>query len=203
MKEIKPYLTANEALTGLDNGGRFYNFLTEEGDGVISEAELTKVAGWMSTKQSRILLLALSMSKLDEASKELVFSKLDEESKAHLEKYNPIKLDISEVVEKGVLGTNIIVTGTPRHLRSGGNFTGFVLIPAGSVLMPMPIHEVYDVYEISDSQTQAKLLLAETINTNKLPAENLLIGGILKEHKPNDVMSPPIKYLEIHYFIKL
>ena len=37
MKKIIPYKSSNEALTALDNGGRFYNIFTKAGDGVITQ----------------------------------------------------------------------------------------------------------------------------------------------------------------------
>ena len=48
-----PYRTVRNALTSIDNGGRFYNLLTKANDGNISTSELGKVAGSFSDKQKR------------------------------------------------------------------------------------------------------------------------------------------------------
>ena len=40
MQLISPYNSASEALSSLDNGGRFFNFLTDANDGEIEAEEL-------------------------------------------------------------------------------------------------------------------------------------------------------------------
>lgn len=45
MKKIESYIDVNDAISDLDNGGRFYNLFTHADDGIISQAELGKVGG--------------------------------------------------------------------------------------------------------------------------------------------------------------
>ena len=73
MKKIEPYRNINDAISNLDNGGRFYNILTKADDGIISKSELGKVGGIFNDKQQMILFLELSISKLDNGKKMLSF----------------------------------------------------------------------------------------------------------------------------------
>jgi len=51
MKKVNPYRYVDEALSSLDNGGRFYNIFTKAMDGIISKSELGKVGGVFNDKQ--------------------------------------------------------------------------------------------------------------------------------------------------------
>lgn len=55
MRKIAPYKTAKNALASLDNGGRFYNVLTQANDGDVTSAELAKVTGVFSDMQKMIV----------------------------------------------------------------------------------------------------------------------------------------------------
>ena len=61
MKKITPYKTTRNAITAMDNGGRFYNLLTKANDGNVSTSELAKVAGVFSDKQKMVLYLDMSL----------------------------------------------------------------------------------------------------------------------------------------------
>jgi len=77
MKRISPYKEINEALSSLDNGGRFYNILTKSNDGIISQSELGKIGGLFNDKQKIILFLEMSMTSLKDEEKQVIISKLD------------------------------------------------------------------------------------------------------------------------------
>ncbi len=78
MKQIIPYQHITEALTQLDNGGRFFNLFTKAEDGQISSAELSKVAGMFNEKQQLVLFLELSMSQLSKEDQLSIIAKLDD-----------------------------------------------------------------------------------------------------------------------------
>jgi hypothetical protein len=122
MKQIHPYKTVDEALTSLDNGGRFYNLFTQAEDGTITQAELAKVSGLFNEKQKLVLFLDLSLSKLDSDSREQVISKLDDNLKATYQKYKPAVMSPSEVNKIGTKSSNIAVTGIPEMKESRNYF---------------------------------------------------------------------------------
>lgn len=45
MQELKPFATLGPLKKAIDNGGRFYNFLADADDEVVSRDELAKAAG--------------------------------------------------------------------------------------------------------------------------------------------------------------
>jgi hypothetical protein len=90
--KIEPYRNINDAISNLDNGGRFYNILTKADDGIISKSELGKVGEIFNDKQQMILFLELSISKLDNVKKNVIISKLDENFQNIYLKHKPIEL---------------------------------------------------------------------------------------------------------------
>lgn len=185
MNKVEPYKTINEALLSLDNGGRFYHVLTKADDGIISQAELGKIAGRFSDKQKMVLFLELATSRLESTDKEILISKLDERLQEAYLKYRPQNLLPSEVNEKGLLSSNIILTGVPKLIDSKSDFSGFIMVPlmVGDVMTfsMIPIIDDYDVYELRDEESSESFIIAHTKDPQKLPNQKIIIAGVLKE----------------------
>jgi len=190
MEIVKPYTEINEAILSLDNGGRFYNLLTKAEDGIISQAELGKIGGIFNDKQKMILFLELSISKLKQTEKEIIISKLEERLKSDYLKYKPQNLLPSEVHEKGILSSNMILTGVPELIDSKSDFNGFIMIPimTGSVttFSLIPMIDNYDVYELRDEKTSETFIIAHARSSEKLPNRKIIVAGVLKELEENE-----------------
>ncbi len=208
MKEISPYTSSVQAAKTLDNGGRFFNVFTKEDDGVITKAELNKVAGLLSGKQQMILHLELLLSDLDDNQKSAVLMKLDDSLKNTYKKYRPEKLTVAEALNRGKLSSNVIISGIPKIMDSKTEFNGFIMIPimTGKVttFSMIPIIDQYDVYEVRDELTDTKVIIAHAKGQQKLPQKRLAIGGVLKELKVSKREdSTSDKYLEAYYYSHL
>lgn len=205
MKQITPFTSRQEALTVLDNGGRFYNLITKANDGNINSAELGKVAGIMSDKQRMVLYLELSLSKLSDDSRKEILKTLSPDLKSAIKKYAAQYLLPSEANEKGILAKNSIIEGVPKYVESKSDFSGFIMVPimTGKVttFMMIPIINHYNIYELRDNISSETFLIAHSKESDKLPEKRMTFGGILKElKKKKDEEAPASNYLEIHYF---
>jgi len=205
MKQIIPYQNITEALSQLDNGGRFYNLFTKAGDGEINIAELTKVAGMFNERQKLILFLELSLSQLPKEEQIDIISKLDDRLRRDFLRFKAQELMASEAEERGLLSANAIITGVPKLKDSKSEFQGIVLIPisTGKVMtfVPIPIIDQYDVYEVRDDHSSETFLIAHYRGKSKLPAEKIKVAGILKEIEIKvDGVKSKRKFLEINYY---
>ncbi|WP_299439420.1 hypothetical protein [uncultured Aquimarina sp.] len=206
MKKIEPYKDINEAITSLDNGGRFYNILTKADDGVISKAELGKIAGLFSNKQTMILFLELAISRLEEGAKKQLISNLTDDLKSMYVEYAAQVLLPSEANDKGSLSKNTIITGIPKKIASKSDFNGFIMVPivAGKVttFTMIPIIDTYDVYEIVEEESSETFIIAHAKGSHKLPEKRIQVAGVLKELKSKkDEKSGIKKYLEAVYYL--
>ncbi len=187
MEKIEPYRTLEEALRALDNGGRFYNILTKADDGEITPAEIGKAAGIFNDKQQMVLFLELATSRLTEQEKAALAAKLEDDLQARYQKYKPREFLPSEAGIQEALAANVIITGVPKHVESKTEFSGFVMVPimVGKVmtLMPIPINQQYDVYELRDEVLADTFLIAHAKGEDKLPEERIRVGGVIKELK--------------------
>ena len=208
MKKVTPYKTARNAMAALDNGGRFYNFLTDAKDEVISTPELAKAAGLFSGKQNMVIFLEMALLELDESAKSEVISKLSDDLVKSRKKYLPNIYLPSEAIKNGRPAQSAIVTGVPKLIDSKEEFTGFIFIPivAGNVttMMLIPIIEQYDVYHLFDVNTSQDFLIAHVKGKNKLKEELTRCGGVLKELNQKKSDSSPKKlFLETLYYSKV
>jgi hypothetical protein len=205
MKHIQPYTSTAEALTSLDNGGRFYNILTEAEDGKISSGELGKVGGLFNDRQRMILFLEMSVSRLDAAAKARVLSLLDDKLMESYHKHRAQKLTPSEAQEKGIIARNAIITGIPKMIESRKDFKGFILIPimAGKAMtvIPVPIVDRYDVYEVRNETSAGTFLIAHARGEQRLAEEKIVVAGVLKEIKMEKGEGVR-KFLEINYYFR-
>lgn len=208
MTEVKPYLEFNDAITALDNGGRFYNLWTKADDGIISTSELAKAGGQYNDKQNMILFFEMSISSLSEIDQQQIISKLEPKLKETYLKYKPIQLVPNEVDTKGILASNVIITGIPKLIDSKSTFSGFVFMPmqidGTTSFMMIPLSDIYDVYEIRDDEKDAKFLIAHAKGSTQLSENRMKVGGILKEFKPEkNEDSKSKKFLEITHHMKI
>lgn len=205
MKKITPYKTTRNAITAMDNGGRFYNLLTKANDGNVSTSELAKVAGVFSDKQKMVLYLEMSLMSLDENSKSSVIRLLSDDLAIAHNKYKSQILTPSKAKEIGIISKNAIITGIPEYVKSNSDFNGFIMIPimAGSVMtMTMiPIVDQYDIYKIRDQKSDKDFLIAHARSSKKLPQQLIKCGGVLKELKTKkEEKLPKNKFLETIYY---
>lgn len=206
MEIVKPYSNINDALSSLDNGGRFYNLFTKANDGLISEAELSKTGSILDDKQTLILLLEMSISKLKKSDKEVVISKLDEKLKKSYLKYKPKNLLPAEIKKKGVLSSNAILTCIPKLVDSKSSFNGFIMVPimvnSVTTFSPIPIIESYDIYELKDEVSSETFIIAHSKDFKKLPNKKITVGGVLKEFDiTEDEKGDDQMFLEVLYYI--
>lgn len=207
MKQIVPYKTARNALSALDNGGRFYNLITQANDGHVTKAELARVAGVFTDRQKMVLYLEMSISELDQQAVKDIRSSLSDDLKLAYKRYCPQHLLPSEAQLQGRISANAIITGVPTFVKSNSDFTGFIMMPISTgkttTFMMIPIIDVYDVYEIRDHKTAREFLIAHARGSVKLPAKPVRCGGIIKELKPDKktkTRTKPKKFLETLYY---
>ncbi len=204
MKQIIPYQNITEALTQLDNGGRFYNLFAKAENGQITAAELTKVAGMFNERQKLILFLELSISKLPKHDQVDIISKLEDKLRRDFLKYKAQELMASEAEERGILAANAIITGVPIVKESKSEFKGIILIPisTGKVMtfIPVPIIDQYDIYEVRDDHSSETFLIAHHRGKEKLPNEKIKVAGVIKELEIKDSAKTHQKFLEVNYY---
>ena len=204
MKKIITYNSAAEALDALDNGGRFYKTETQANDGIIDKSELEHLGGTFADRQQMILFLAMSIIKLEESEKELVFSKLDSDLIKAYEKFKPKELPPSKAKLKGTLSSNVIIIGTPELIDDSSNFKGSIMFPRSvgnsSILMMTPLVEEYDVYKIKDETSPKSFTVAHLNEFDKIYDKKMILGGVIKELKiSEDEYEIRDKFLDITY----
>lgn len=202
MKEVTAFNTTEDAIVSLDNGGRFFDMMSKPDDGVISQAEVAKVAGVFSDKQSTVLFLDMALANLSSEERTRIVSHLSPTFKAAYEKYKPLWLFPSEAARNGVASSSVIVTGVPTLLRSVKDFVGFILVPAVKAFVLIPLIDKYDVYEIRDEVSSDIFLIAHAKGAGKLPQKMVKVAGIVKQLKARKEEEDGSKnYLEVLYFM--
>jgi len=101
VKKLTPYKNKRFAIAALDNGGRFYNLLTNADDGEISAAELSKAAGVFSDRQQMFIYLEMAVSELNEQSISDIYKHLSPSLKDAAKKYRPTHYSPAEAATKG------------------------------------------------------------------------------------------------------
>ncbi len=185
MRKIAPYRTRRNALAALDNGGRFYNILTQADDGEISTAELAKVAGAFTDKQKMFLYLDMSLSRLDKEDADSVLNSMSSDLKRSYRQFKPKHYRPSEASKRGRASKSATVTGIPHYVKSNSDFNGFIMIPVSTgkvtTFVMVPIIDHYDVYEVRDIESSEDFLVAHARGATKLTKTPTTIGGILKQ----------------------
>jgi len=205
MRKIKPYKNSGSAVSSLDNGGRFYNLLTQADDGEITPAELSKVVGLFSNRQQVHLCLEMSICELEEAAEKEIVGMLSPSLKASFKKFRPSYFSPAEAAQKGKPGESAIVTGIPKHVESCADFNGFIMIPMSTgkttTMIMVPLIDRYDVYELRSQVSDQKFMIAHARSQRKLPRVNTRFGGIIKKLQPKKGESQKHKvFLETLYY---
>lgn len=208
MQEIIPYAGSEAALEALDNGGRFYNLLTKAGDDLIEPAELARVAGALGSRQRMFLFLEMALWNCSPEEQAVVRSHFSGSLREGAEEHAPQVLSPSLARDQGVAGRCAIITGYPRFIEDKTVFQGVILIPmhVGKVmtLMPVPIHDQYDVYELRDEESSETTFIANVRGRPRLPERMTRFGGILKEtREKKDADEPGGLFLEGCYLTAL
>jgi hypothetical protein len=206
MKIVEPFQSIQQAARSLDNGGRFYDFLSRADDGVITTAELAKAAGVYSERQQSILYFSMSISTLDEGSRTRILESLTEAGLEAYKKYRPLECMASEAAWSGRSSQSMVITGVPQYIESNTAFNGFitVTVPSGKSisLVLIPIMDKYDIYRIRDHVSSETFLIAHARGDERLPEVNMKVGGILKELRTGkDPDSRVTTFLEAFYYI--
>ncbi|WDF70520.1 hypothetical protein PQ465_09130 [Sphingobacterium oryzagri] len=200
MRKIEPFESVAEALATLDNGGQFYNFLTHAEDGLISTAEVSKVAGLFVGKKQVVLYLQLVLSKLSQADLEVVFSKFDESLKLCYREYAGKRLAIDELDDSLDIGAAVVLQGSAWPATDRSELHGFVFIMAAGAMMPVPIIEAYDIYRFTDA-SNAAFPVVHTKGKAPFPSDRITIAGVVKELKSEKKGERAKRYVEACYYV--
>jgi|GEM_PF-457619 len=205
MKKIVPYKTKHGALKALDNGGRFYNLLTDADDGKIASAELAKVAGVFTDKQKMFLYLDMALAELDPGDADAVIQSMSLELRSAYSQYRPAHYTPHQATKQGKASASATVTGIPHYVKSSSDFVGFIMIPIvtgkATTFTMVPIIDYYDVYEVRDMKTSHDFLIAHARGSKELPQVPTIVGGILKKLQGDKNRIPKHKlYLEAVYY---
>lgn len=207
MKQIIPFTSYQEAIEALDNGGSVFDLFSHAGDGIISPAELGKVAGVTHDKQAMILYLMMSISRLDNHSRERILAHLDNELFDWYEKYRPVHMSAGQMKEIGKAGISSTLVGTPKKISSSTSLGGTVMVPVvvGAVtsFTMVPIENSYEVYELRAEESGAVVMVAHDNEKESLPERKLRIGGILTSiTKPGPENQDNKVFLDVKFYME-
>ena len=77
-----------------------------------------------------------------------------------------------------------------------------ILVGKVMVMVPVPIIDHYDVYEVRDDHSSETFLIAHARGEDKLPTDKIVVAGVLKELKANEEEEVGTgKFLEVEYFV--
>ena len=204
MEKIIPFLNKQEALKSLDNGGRFYNFLSSAQDGKITTAEMAKAAGVFSNEQKMWLFFEMATKNLNREDKALIIEQFSDKLKESYNEENPKWLKENSI--DGNTAKSVIVFGVPAKVEEKSDLQSFIMVPiitAGTMTFTLiPIFDNYEVYEIDLGSQGDKFLLAHNKTSQPLPAQEIYCGGVLKEMKKGKGEEAVTEqFLEIMYFM--
>ena len=203
MEQITLFKSASQAIDTLDNGGEFYNIFTKADDDLISQSEVSKVAGGRLEKQKAVLFLNLAMSGLTEREQQEIEGRFDDKLSDNFNKYKPTEIQSLQAFETLKAGTGVVITGIPRKIDGEGVITGYISIPVIDVFTLIPISETYVVYEIKDENSGERVLVAHDKDAGLLPEIKLKIVGVVKQFQlAQDDDSEFEKFIEVDYFVE-
>ena len=183
MKQIIPYTSFQEAIEAFDNGGKFFHLFSHAHDGVVSPAELGRVAGVANNKQAMTLYLVMSISRLENRSREKVLARLDSHLFEIYEKYRPVHMSLEQLIERGKPGISTTIVGTLKKVTNTDNLAGTILVPlvvgSETSFSMVPLEDSYEVYEMSSEYTDRTVIVAHHKEKISLPERKLRVGGML------------------------
>lgn len=207
MKHIIPYTSFQEAIDAFDNGGKFFNLFSHAHDGVVSPAELGKVAGVANDKQAMILYLVMSISRLDNRARERVLARLDSHLFDIYEKYRPVHMSLDQMLERGKSGISATVVGSIKKISTSTDFGGSIIVPvvvgAETSFTMVPIEDSYEVYELRSDHSDKVGMVAHHKEKESLPERKLRIGGLLTSLNQADATNQThTVFLEAQYYME-
>ena len=110
----------------IDNGGHFYNFLTDADDYVVTRAELAKAAGVFTAGVNAFLFLEMAQQELRSDDRKSIIDLLESDLRKEYRRAGPQTLVPSAVEKDGTAGRSVIVTGYPRFVEDRTQFSGFI-----------------------------------------------------------------------------
>lgn len=110
MRELKPYRTMQGLQKAIDNGGRFYNILTDADDHVVTKAELAKAAGVFTAGVNAFLFLEMAQQELQSNDRRSIIDLLESDLRKEYRRSGPQTLVPSAVEKDGTAGRSVIVT---------------------------------------------------------------------------------------------
>lgn len=207
MKQIVPYTSFQEAIQSFDNGGTIFNLFSHAKDGVVSPAELGKVAGVAHDHQTMILYMVMAISRLDKRSKERILARLDAELFDLYEKYRPVHMSLDEMATRGKAGISTTIVGTPKKISTTTEFSGSIMVPlivdTVTSFSVVPILTTYDVYELRSDDGLVSVTVAHHKEKSPLPERKLRLGGMLTSlNHSDDAQKSAAIFLEVQYFLE-
>lgn len=205
MKSIVPFANVTDALTSLDNGGRFYNWVSKANDGKISTSELAKAAGVFTDKERMMLFLEMSLMQLSDDEKQQIWERLSTDLVQSFQKHAPQQMLPSEARLHAKPSSMVVVKGVTRWVESKDQFSGFIMVPimidkVTSFTM-IPIVEQYDLYELRDHESDEYFLIAQAKGSERLPDQTMQFGGVIRELRSRqDKKSERGVFLEAIYY---
>jgi hypothetical protein len=205
MRTIEPYKTFRGAAKALDNGGRFYNLLTQAGDKVVAASELARAAGVLSAGAQAFVHFEMALMALPPAEKAELVARLAPELRLRYQKHRPAFMAPSVVEDRGRVGMPAIVEGYPVFVEDKTQFTGVIvlLVPVMAVI---PIMEQFDVYEVYDTpeMNTPRTVIATSRGSKRLEGVTARFGGVLRDLQFEDKTGKGHGlYLETMYYTPL
>jgi hypothetical protein len=204
MTRIEPYESVRDALSDLDNGGRMLSFAARAADERIDAAELAKAAGVFGGKQRMFLYFDMSVARLGESEATDVKARLSDKLARDYAQHGPNHGSKEDVIAHGNAGQPWIISGVPRPVGATSELTMFVFVPMSTgkitTMMPIPIIEQYEVYELDDGGSDVSLRVAHVRGEEQLPEVRTRIAGVLKEFSSDGAGKDAGLYLEAAYY---
>lgn len=207
MKHIIPFKSFQEAIEAFDNGGKFFNLFSHAHDGVVSPAELGKLAGVVSDKQAMILYLVMSISRLDNRSRERVLARLDSQLFDMYEKYRPVHMSLEQMIDRGKAGISATLVGSIKKISTSTDLGGSIMVPvmvgSETSFTMVPLEDSYEVYELSSEYTDKVAKIAHHKDKVSLPERKLRVGGMLTALSHSDDLNEnKAVFLEAQFYIE-
>ena len=208
MKQIHPFSSFQEAISKFDNGAHFYNLFSHAKDGIVSTEELELVAETNNDTQKLILFLVLSISNMDNHSREKILSRLDAELFELYEKYHPVHITILQMLEKGKPGISVTIVGTPKKIAEPEENVEELLVPvlvgAEASFALVPVKHAFVIYELHSDYTSETILIGHPKESADLPEKKLRLGGMLREINTEISTASKKKklFLEVQFFLE-
>lgn len=207
MKQIIPFKSFQEAIEAFDNGGKFFNLFSHAHDGVVSPAELGKVAGVATDKQAMILYLVMAISRLDNRSRERVLARLDSHLFDIYEKYRPVHMSLDQMLDRGKAGISATVVGSVKKISTSTEVGGSIMVPvmvgSETSFTMVPLEDSYEMYELSSEYSDKVVKIAHHKDKKGLPERKLRVGGMLTGlSNSDDLNENKMVFLEAQFYME-